>query len=109
TTMTSGNNIISALAVPTVSVPGTSQFGLNLRTNTNPSVGQEVVGNGSSVPVPGYGTPNQFKFAHGDVVVSSPVADSNRKYTVSYITNISAAQAPGVYATTLSYICLANF
>lgn len=109
TTMTSGNNVIAALASPGGSSVGTSQFGLNLRDNSSPNVGQEVVGAGSAVAVPNYGTPNQFKFASGDTLVTSSAPDSNRKFTVSYITNISSSQAPGVYATTMTYICLANF
>ncbi len=109
TTLTSGNNVIPAMAAPTAPSPGTSQFGLNLRANTNPTVGQEVVGAGTSLPNANYGTPNLFKFTNGDVLVSSTTSNDNRKFTVSYVTNINGTQAPGVYATTISYICLANF
>lgn len=109
TTLTSGNNVIPALASPTNPSPGNSQFGLNLRANTNPTVGQEVVGPGTSVPGAGYGTPDQFKFASGDILVSSLTSNDNRKFTVSYVTNVSNAQEPGIYATTITYICLANF
>lgn len=109
TSLTSGNNVIPGMAAPSGSSPGTSQFGINLRANGNPSVGGEVVGPGTSGASAGYNTPNQFKFAHGDTLVSVGTSNSNRKFTVSYITNISAAQQPGVYATTISYIALANF
>jgi hypothetical protein len=108
-TLTSGNNVIPALAVPTSPSPGTSQFGLNLRANTSPAVGQEVVGAGTSNPSADYGIQNQFKFLNGDILVSSPTSNDNRKLTVSYITNISGGQETAVYATTITYICLANF
>lgn len=109
TTMVSGNNVIPGMAAPGSSAPGTSQFGINLRSNSNPSVGQNVVGAGTANPRPDYNAPNQFKFQQGDVLVGSPVPNDNRKFTVSYIVNISPNQQPGVYATTISYICLANF
>lgn len=108
-TMTSGNNEIPPLVSPTASSVGTSQFGINLRANTSPSVGQNAVGQGSASPSAHYNNPNTFKFAAGDVLVGSSQPDYNRKFTVSYIANIGAAQKPGVYATTISYICLANF
>lgn len=109
TTLTSGINIIPALGAPAGSVTGTSQFGINLKANTSPPIGSEVVGPGASVASAGYSTPNQYMFVNGDALVSTPVAHSNRKFTISYITNISSAQQPGVYATTLTYIALANF
>ena len=109
TTLTSGSNTIPPLAVPTASSPGTSQFGLNLRANTSPSIGANPVGGGLAAPDAKYDTPNQFAFTDTDTVASVPHSDLTRKFTVSYITNINGAQAGGVYATTISYICLANF
>lgn len=109
TTLTAGNNTISALTVPTGSIAGTSQFGLNLRANSNPVVGNEVVGPGGANTGAGYSTPNQYKFQSGDTLVSSSNSDDNRKFTVSYVANINANQPAGVYVTTLTYICLANF
>ncbi len=109
TTLTSGNNIIPALATPAISRPGTSQFGVNLRANTNPSTGSEPTGTGTALPASDYNVPNTFKFVPGDVIAGGNVAQNNRKFTVSYITNVSTAQEPGIYATTVSFICLANF
>lgn len=109
TTLTSGSNTIPGLLLPASSTPGTSQFGLNLRANTAPPIGANPVGSGAAVPDPKYNTPNQFAFADADIVASVPNSDYTRKFTISYITNISGAQAGGVYATTISYICLANF
>jgi hypothetical protein len=109
TTMTSGNNVIPALASPTVSAPGNAQFGINLRANSSPPVGQNPSGGGISNPAARYNSPNLFAFGSGDMVATSPNATDTRKFTVSYIANISPAQAPGVYTATLTYICTATF
>jgi hypothetical protein len=109
TTMTSGNNTIPGLSSPTASAAGSSQFGVNLRANSNPAVGAEPSGPGTGSITASYAVPNNYKFINGEVLTSSPGSSDNRKYTISYITNISSSQPPGIYATTLTYICLANF
>jgi hypothetical protein len=110
TTLTSGNNTIPALAAQTASQPGTSQFGVNLRANSNPAIGADPAGPGTGGSIAAaYNTPNQFRFQTGDVVASSAGPDDLHKFTSSMIANISSSQAAGIYATTISYICLANF
>lgn len=109
-TLTAGNNIIAALVSPSASVPGSAQFGFNLRFNSNPSGGQDPVGPGVGVIInPRYDTPNQFTFNNGDSVLSSTSSIDYYKTTATYLANISAAQLPGIYSTTIVYICLANF
>lgn len=111
-TMTSGNNTIAALATPTASIRGVSQFGLNLRNNTAPNVGADIASAGvQSIGFvdPDYNIPNRYMFAEGDIIARSLGATNYNKYTASYIVNVSANQNPGVYNTTLTYICLANF
>lgn len=108
-TMTSGNNIIAALAARDVSRPGTGQFGLNLAANQSPAVGAAPAGSGSAAATGGYGQANFFKFQSGDVLAGSAASDAYRKFTVSYIVNVPHGQTPGIYAATLTYVCLANF
>jgi len=108
TTMTSGNNIIPALGAIDGSQPGSSQFGINLRANSNPSVGKARAGIGTSVATSGYNTQNQFKFANQVISNSVKSTDFNR-FTVSYMVNISTNQPAGVYASTLTYIAVAAF
>jgi hypothetical protein len=108
-TMTSGNNTINPMAAVIASQPGTSQFGMNLRANQTPSVGQDVQGIGTAAVAPSFNQPNRFFFHSGDIIASSPSTDAYRKYTVSYIVNIPKTQPGGVYSTTLTYVCLANF
>lgn len=108
TTMTSGNHIIPALSTPKSSAPGTSQFGINLRANSSPSVGKNKTGIGSSTAINGYNTQNQFKFASQVISQSTKSTDFNR-FTVSYLVNISPNQPPGIYVATLTYIAVAAF
>jgi hypothetical protein len=109
TTMTSGNNVLSAINPSGTSRPGTSQFGLNLRANTVPPIGADAQGAGTGTPQGGYNTPNTFKYQDGDNIASSNLPTDFSKMTVSYIVNISSAQPPGIYSTTITYLGVANF
>jgi len=109
TTMTSGNNEIAALDNPTPSAPGNSQFGLNLRANSDPTIGSEPSGSGAANPTAKYNIPNRFAFTPGDTVAASSGVTANRKFTASYIVNVTPAQQPGIYTATLTYICSATF
>jgi hypothetical protein len=109
TTLTSGNNIIPALLPGGASVPGTSQFGINLRSNTNPSIGADPAGPGIGAVSAAYSAQNIFRFQTGDTIATSANSSDNQKFTISYLANIASSQPAGYYATTLTYICLANF
>lgn len=108
TTMTSGNNTINPLNSPQSSQPGTSQFGMNLRSNSNPAVGANPSGGGASTIAANYNVPNQFVFIN-QVITSSTLPTDYNLFTASYIVNISDAQNPGIYSTTLTYIATAAF
>ena len=109
TTLSSGNNVITALAAGDVSRPGTSQFGFNLRANTTPNGGNNVVGPGTSVASSNYNQPNTYRFAPGDTVIATTVPDDVRVYTSNYVANVSGLQPAGIYVSTITYVCLANF
>ena len=109
TTLTSGTNTITGLAAQTASAVGSSQFGINLRANSSPAVGADPVGPGVASVNPNYNVPDAYRFQPGDIVASSTVPNDYRKFTVSFIANIDGSQPPGVYATTITFICLANF
>jgi hypothetical protein len=109
TTMTSGNNIISALASPTASIPGTPQFGMNLRANLVPAVGQDPVGFGTGAPSANYNIPNRFMFNDGDNISSSSLPSDYNRMTVSYLVNVPKNQPPGIYSTTITYIATVQF
>ena len=108
-TLTSGNNVISSLSTPDISHPGTSQFGINLRANVAPVVGSEPAGPGNGLPTTPYDAPNYYRFVPGDSIASVPDANDFRLFTVSYIVNVAKQQAPGVYASTITYTGVGNF
>ena len=108
--LSAGTNVIDAPTVPTVSQPGTNQFGINLVANNAPSVGSDPEGTWqNAIPSPGYGVPNQFKYVPGDVVAFSPDVSLMKKFTVSYIVNSSENLRAGVYTTTITYIASGRF
>ncbi|MBI4033447.1 hypothetical protein HY379_00430 [Candidatus Saccharibacteria bacterium] len=109
TTMTSGNNAISALASPTPSFPGNNQFGINLRNNSIPNVGSDPFGAGSGTPTADYDTPNLYKYSSGDSVAQSTLPSDYNRMTVSYVVNVNSSQPPGVYASTFTYLATATF
>jgi hypothetical protein len=109
TTLTSGNNVINPMATQDVSRPGISQFGINLVANQTPLVGANPVGPGVAAPTSSYDVPNWFKFVSNDVIASTSQPTNYTKLTASYIVNIPSNQSPGVYVTSLTYVCLANF
>ncbi|MDZ7786015.1 MAG: hypothetical protein U5L95_02730 [Candidatus Saccharibacteria bacterium] len=109
TTMTAGNNVIPALESQGPSVPGSGQFGINLRNNTNPNVGINPSGPGNATASGNYATPNLYRFRTGDVLSSAGISSSYDLFTVSYVVNVESDQPPGIYATTLTYVALASF
>ncbi len=109
TTMTSGNNIIPALTFPSSSFPGSGQFGINLRANLSPPIGEDPVGTGVASPTPNYNIPNRFMFADGDSIVTAPQPSDYNRMTVSYLVNVPSSQPVGVYSTTITYLAVAQF
>ena len=107
-TMTAGNEVITPMGAVQFSLPGTGQFGMNLRANSSPNIGAEPVGPGTSVPVAQMNIPNKFFFGQ-QVVANSTLSTDFTKLTASYIVNVSPSQRPGIYNTTLTYIAMAAF
>ena len=108
-TLTSGNNTIPPLTIDTPSQVGVSQFGINLRANSGPSVGADPTGPGGGLPTVNYNQPNLYHYSNGDIVAINNSVEDGRKYTVSYVTNISKSQAAGIYASTFTYVATGNF
>ena len=97
-TLTSGSNTITNMATNGVSIRGTSQFGLNLTTNTVavapgfPGVSADAAPIANSTNFKGqaavdYNTPDTFKFNDGDMV-----ANSYAGYTPGVTTGATDAQ-----------------
>jgi hypothetical protein len=109
TTMTSGNNTIPSLNNLAASFPGTGQFGINLRANLIPAVGQDPIGIGTGSPTPNYNVPNHYIFNSGDSITTSNLPSDYNRMTVSYITNVPSKQPPGIYSTTVTYVAVVQF
>lgn len=109
TTLTSDNNTIPALAIATVSSPGSGQFGLNLRANTDPTIGSNSDGVGSATAQTGYDSVNQFRFVNNTAVTKSVLPTEFNRFTVSYIANIGVGQSPGNYSASITYLTVVGF
>jgi hypothetical protein len=107
--MTAGNQVIPALTTAANSQVGVGQFGINLRQNTLPGVGNDIEGNGSGAVNANYATPNLFRFQNGDVIASSSQSTEFNRYTISYLVNIPNNQAAGRYASTITVIATTTF
>ncbi|HEY8886064.1 MAG TPA: hypothetical protein VIM31_01010 [Candidatus Microsaccharimonas sp.] len=108
-TLTSGGNTITALASGTASTVGTKQFGMNLVSNTTPSVGTAVSGTGTGAASANYNATNTFRFGTGETVATVGVPTNANAYTVSYIANVDGVTPPGAYTSNLTYIATANY
>jgi len=108
-TLTAGTNVIPAMATAASSTIGTSQFGLNARANTNPTVGQDPSGAGNLAPIGQYATPNLFKYVSGEAIAQTTGTSDFNTVTISYVANTSKAQPAGVYTTTLTYVATSTF
>jgi len=107
-TLTSGGNTIAALGTKTVGATGGPQFGINLMPNTVPTTfGAVKVGTGTIAG--NYNTANSFTFIPAGEALATGTANSSDSYTVSYIANIPATQAPGAYTATANYVATATF
>ena len=110
TSMSAGTNVIPGLDQPTESQVGVNQFGINLVENTTPVVGTDPEGEwANAIPASDYSQPNHYKYVPGDVVAYSPNVSLMKKFTVSYIVNVSPSLRPGVYSTTVNYIATGRF
>ena len=108
--MSAGTNVIAPLAQPTPSIPGTNQFGINLVANSAPGVGIDPEGEwANTMPMNDYSQPDLYKFQDGDVIAYSPNVSLMKKFTVSYIVNVSPSLKAGTYTTTINFIASGRF
>lgn len=96
---------------PTVSTPGTEQFGMNVVANTTPSVGKNPVqvpdNNGVfGEAAPGYNEANKFKYTSGDTIARSVKNSGGADYIISMIVNISSTTPSGQYSGDFSAVLI---
>ena len=109
-TLTNGAATIDAIgATKTASATGSEQFGINLKSNTTPTVGAEPTG-GIGAPSANYDTADKFAFnPAGANIAAAGGITANTAYTISYIANIASNTEAGNYATTITYNVIANY
>lgn len=108
------DHTLPALATPTASRPGTEQFGINVVANTTPSMGNNPVlqpggGDGASLLLEGYGTPNVFKYVNGQTIAQTKTNTGGADLTISMIVNISNSTPAGHYASDFAAVVMPYF
>ncbi|MEK7471942.1 MAG: hypothetical protein AAB624_01715 [Patescibacteria group bacterium] len=109
TTMTSGVNEIPAISSQSVSTQGSGQFGINLVSNSDPSIGNGPEGPGTGIANPSYDDSDLFKFSNGDTIASSILPTDFNRFTLTYIVNVANNQPAGIYDTLMTVLAVANF
>ena len=108
--LTAGTNVINSMDSPSESRIGRNQFGINLVENSELGVGHDPEGTWlNAVPTSDYSQPNKYKYVQGDVIATAPNVSLIKKFTVSYIVNVSPNLRAGVYTTTINYIASGRF
>lgn len=109
-TLSAGTNVIDPLEVPTESLQGVNQFGINLAQNDVLNIGEEPEGSWTNAYASArYSQPNKYLFVSGDPVAYSTSVTLMKKFTVSYIVNASPNLRAGVYTTTVNFIASGRF
>lgn len=100
---------MATITIPTGSIPGTEQFGMNMRANTSPvAFGADPVqhlapdntfGFGYVPSNPGldYNSPDFFRYVKNDSIAQSDKSSSDTTFTISYLFNISPVTPGGTY------------
>jgi hypothetical protein len=109
-TLQAGTHVIDAPNIPTNSIPGNNQFGINVVDNSVPDIGADPDGpSNNAIASHNYDQPNLFMYKDGDVIAEAPNVSLQRRFTVSYIVNASPRLRAGVYTTTLTFIATGRF
>ena len=100
---------LNAPTTPTISNPGTEQFGINAVKNTTPNIGADPVQVPSSqfsfgTIADNYKTSNKFMYTNGDVIAKSKSASGETDYTISMMINISGLTPAGKYSSDFSAV-----
>lgn len=108
------NHKLATPAEPTVSKPGTEQFGMNIVKNTTPNVGKDPVQDPADEGIFGepdeaYATANMFMYKSGDVFARSVQNTGGTDYTVSMIVNISNVTPSGHYSSDFAAVIIPAF
>lgn len=114
-----GGHQLTPFAIPTASIPGTEQFGINVVRNddfcgSGCDLGLDPIQSPDSSfafggVASGYDTPGEFKYVKGDVIAEATSSSSVTIYTVSYIFNIDTATPSGQYVFSHEIVATATY
>lgn len=110
-TLTSGANTITANgATAAASTQGTSQFGINLVSNTVPTVGATGTGTGWALSAQ-YAIVNSYAFVAGATtsIITNSAPQAFATWKVSHVANVSSVTNPGSYSTSINYVATPTF
>lgn len=109
-TRVGGAEVITPIgATPASPVLHTTQYGINLASNTIPaSVGAAPVG-GSGQVDGSYGVTNSYAFLKDDIIAYSNGASTETVFTITAIMNFSTSTPAGTYTTTMTYELVPRF
>lgn len=106
---------IAPLTAGGTSIPGTSQFGINLRANTSPTtVGADPVQEPDASFSYGavdtnYNTPNTYRYNNNERIAYSNSSTGKTTYTISYLYNIKPLEQAGLYVFNQSIVVVATY
>lgn len=103
-----GAYTLANLTSPTASTAGTEQYGINLVSNSLPSVGSNPAG-GSGIASTGYDSTNLYKYVSGNTIASTATKSDTTTYTISFIANVSKTTPARTYTTLHTLICTATY
>jgi hypothetical protein len=112
--LSNGSHTLAPMSTTGPSEVGTEQFGINLKANTNPTVGAEPVQVPSSSfsfgsPTANYGTANNFRFVPGETIAAAAKSSGQTDYTVSYIVNAANTTPGGRYTGNQTILCTGTY
>lgn len=105
---------LKTLTLPTASSPGVEQFGINVVSNSSPSIGADPVQVPSDLmsfgyPTEDYGVKNLFKYINGDEIARSDTESGQTEFTISMIVNISGSTPAGHFVGDFSAVVVPVF
>jgi len=110
-----GSYTLNTLTTPTASNNSTEQFGINLVSNSSPSIAgsanpvQNPTGFGFGAAATGYNTTNLFKYVNGDTIASSSKSSGETDYTISYLFNTTSVTPGGTYTMNHMLVATSTF
>jgi hypothetical protein len=107
-----GATTLTAMPTTDVSIPGTSQFGINLVANTSPvSVGANPNNGqfGFGVANPNYAVPNQYRYVEGETIAQATRDSGLTTYTISYLVNVEALTPGGKFTSDQTLIVTGTY